>query len=197
MADIEFSPFDQDSMPKIEETVRKTDVLLVIRLGKKKIDKRMAIIPMITIFPEQADSALAMADSLAADSALQEPVEEEEIVEDSSEIAEPEPEEIEKPMEEEEPEDIGEPEPPKAIKEVPKPVKKVDLKDPELSDPTLKAEFEESFEDAPSFEPDSTEPPPPDPEPPVNTPKKKGPKKADPKSDAVKPKETEAEDDKF
>ncbi|HRH33890.1 MAG TPA: hypothetical protein PKY12_02480, partial [Catalimonadaceae bacterium] len=73
-------------MPRIEETVRKTDVLLVIRLGKKKIDKRMAIIPMITIFPEQADSTLAMADSLAADSAMMEQAPEEEIVEDSSEI---------------------------------------------------------------------------------------------------------------
>lgn len=196
IADEEFSPFDKDSMPRIEETVRKTDVLLVIRLGKKKIDKRMAIIPMITIFPEQADSTLAMADSLAADSAMMEQAPEEEIVEDSSEITEPENPELENPAEEET-EEIGEPEPPKAIKEVPKPVKKVDLKDPELSDPTLKAEFEESFDDAPSFEEDQNTPPPPDPEPPINTPKKKGPKKADPKPDAIKPKEAEPEDDKF
>lgn len=181
-------------MPKIEETVRKTDVLLVLRLGKKRIDKRMAIIPMITIFPEMADSTLAMADSLASDSAMAEPTGEEEIMEDSSDMGEPEIEELE-PIKEEANEDFGEPEPPK--KEQPKPVKKVDPKDPEVSDPSLKAEFEESFEEAPSLEEDLNEPPPPEPEPPKKMPKKKGPKKADPKPDADKPKEVEPEDDKF
>jgi hypothetical protein len=74
------------------------------------------------------------------------------------------------------------------------------MKDPELSDPTMKAEFEESFEDAPK-EDDLNEPMPAFEEPPPPEPKKKkksakkGPKKAEP----VKPKEEDAEpeEDKF
>lgn len=181
-------------MPKLEETVKKTDVLLVIRLGKKRIDKRMAIIPMITVFPEMSDSTLAMADSLAADSAMIDQENEGEMLEDSSDMTEPEfQEQQEAPIDDGE---IGEPEPPKPAMDIPKPVKKVDLKDPELSDPTLKADFEESFEDAPSFEEDENAPPPPDPEPPKKSTIKKGPKKVEKKANEEKPKE-EAADDQF
>jgi hypothetical protein len=203
IADIEFSPFDKDSMPKMEETVRKTDVLLVLRLGKKKIDKRMAIIPMITIFPEQADSALAMADSLAADSAA---IEEEteggqEEITDSTEIENLNPDEPQQPEPEVPDDGLNEEiqdEAPKEVAEKPKAVKKVDARDPELSDPSLKAEFEESFEDAPREE-DLNEPLAEYEEPPPKASKKKkvvkkGPKKAEPE----KQKEPEpAEEDKF
>jgi len=199
-ADLEFTPFDKDSMPRMEATVRKTDVLLVLRLGKKKIDKRMAVIPMITIFPEQADSALAMADSMAADSSEIEeeiPKEEGEGISDSSEV-----EKIEEGQEsiEEPPADsenlAEEGETPAPI-EKQKTVKKVDLRDPELSDPNLKAEFEESFDDAPKEE-DLEEPAFEEP-PPVEDKKKKVPKKAGNKGEPLKPKEPEppAEEDKF
>lgn len=205
VADLEFTPFDQDSMPKMEATVRKTDVLLVLRLGKKKIDKRMAVIPMITIFPETADSALAMADSLAADSAAieeEEGTNSEEITDstgtENENLNPEEPPSAEPEEGEKNEEDFGDV--PKEAPEKPKAVKKQDLKDPELSDPTMKAEFEESFEDAPK-EDDLNEPmpafeePPPPPEPKKKKQAKKGPKKAEP----VKPKEEEAapEEDKF
>lgn len=190
IADEAFSPFDKDSLPKIEETVRKTDVLLVLRLGKKKIDKRMAIIPMITIFPEQADSALAMADSLSGDSTMMDEQVEEELEADSTEMVPEKEPEMEEP---EGPGDIIIDEPPKPVADKPKEVKKVDLKDPELSDPSLKAEFEESFEDEPKEE-DLNEPPPPEPEPKKKV-QKKGPKKAEPNPD--KTEEPPAEDDKF
>lgn len=201
IADEEFSYFDKDSLPKMEETVRKSDVLLVIRLGKKRIDKRMAVVPMITIFPEQADSALAMADSLGADSLSTE-------LDPNAEPTDGEPTETDslglekekKPTGDEEfpSEDI-----PKEEPEAPK-KKKLDPKDPELSDPTLKAEFEESFDEAPKEE-DFEEPPPVEPE----VPKKKSKKKAkekpgkEPKKkpEPEKPKEEEPEpapaDDKF
>jgi len=201
-ADLEFTPFDKDSMPRMEELVRKTDVLLVLRLGKKKIDKRMAMIPMITIFPEQADSALAMADSLAADSAAieEESQENSEEINDSTNTENLNPDEL-KPDDKqaEDPEkkedDFGDE--PKPAPEKPKTVKKTDLRDPELSDPSLKAEFEESFEDAPKEEDlnapiqDFEEPPPPQSKKKKSI--KKGPKKAVP----VKPKEAEPEEDKF
>ena len=198
LADVEFSPFDKDSMPKIEETVRKTDVLLVLRLGKKKVDKRMAIIPMITIFPEQADSALAMADSLGSDSAMvdeeAEEISEQNEISDSTETIQENPD-AEPPALEEE--NI-----PKIEQPAPKPKKKTDPKDPELSDPTMKAEFEESFEDAPSDIdlnaplPEEETPIPP-PETKVKK-KKKGPVKAEKKADPVKKEdEPAAEDDKF
>ena len=205
VADLEFTPFDQDTMPKMEATVRKSDVLLVLRLGKKKIDKRMAVIPMITIFPETADSALAMADSLSADSAAiedEEGVNPEEITDSTgTEMENPNPDEspAAEPEEGEKKEDdFGDV--PKEAPEKPKAVKKQDMRDPELSDPTMKAEFEESFEDAPK-EDDLNEPMPAFEEPPPPEPKKKkksakkGPKKAEP----VKPKEEDAEpeEDKF
>jgi len=205
LADIEFSPFDKDSMPKIEETVRKTDVLLVLRLGKKKVDKRMAVIPMITIFPEQADSALAMADSLAADSAMvdeeSEEISEENEIQDSTETMEDKPEpDAPKPEEEGAPIDNA---PDEIIEKVaPKPKKNTDPKDPELSDPTMKAEFEESFEDTPSdidlnvpFPAEETSPAPVESK--ANK-KKKGPPKVDRKAEPVKKEEEPAaEDDKF
>lgn len=204
IAEIEFSPFDKDSMPKMEELVRKTDVLLVLRLGKKKTDKRMAIIPMITIFPEQADSALAMADSMAADSAYveEESPENSEETGDSTNLEIPEGDEINPPgaAEENQPQEKAEDDfgdVPKPAAEKPKGPKKTNLKDPELSDPSLKAEFEESFDDSPKDEdlnaplPDFEEPPPP----PVK--KKKAPKKGPPKAEPDKPKEVEQEEDKF
>jgi hypothetical protein len=204
VADLEFTPFDQDSMPKMEATVRKTDVLLVLRLGKKKIDKRMAVIPMITIFPETADSAMAMADSLAADSAAneeEEGINPEELTDSTSKETEnlnpnepiaDEPEAVEKKED-----DFGDV--PKEVQEKPKTIKKQDLKDPELSDPTMKAEFEESFEDAPKEE-DLNEPMPAFEEPPQQEPKKKKPAKKGPKKEIpLKPseKEPEPEEDKF
>jgi len=202
LADLEFSPFDKDSMPKIEETVRKTDVLLVLRLGKKKVDKRMAVIPMITIFPEQADSALAMADSLGADSAMvdeeAEEISDENEIKDSTETIQETPD-AEQPVPKEDEE--GAEEIPKKEKAAPKPKKKTDLKDPELSDPTMKAEFEESFEDAPS-DIDLNAPlleeevPLPKPEPKAKK-KKKGPSKTEKKPEPIKKEEVPAEDDKF
>lgn len=62
VADEDFSYFGPDSMPKIENVVKKTDVLLIVKIGKKKREKLMATIPMITIFPETADSLLAQND---------------------------------------------------------------------------------------------------------------------------------------
>ncbi len=205
LADIEFSPFDKDSMPKIEETVRKTDVLLVLRLGKKKVDKRMAVIPMITIFPEQADSALAMADSLAADSAMvdeeAEEISEENEIQDSTETMEDKPE-IDAPKPEEEDAPIEDAPEEKNEIVAPKPKKKTDPKDPELSDPSMKAEFEESFEDAPSdFDLNTPLPEEEAPPAPVETKakkKKKTPAKAVKKAEPVKKEEEPAaEDDKF
>jgi len=197
LADIEFSPFDKDSMPRMEETVRKTDVLLVLRLGKKKIDKRMAVIPMITIFPEQADSALAMADSMASDSTMVEEENEQENdenqISDSTEtMEEPAAEELEAEEKQEK----------KKEDALTKQKKKIDLKDPELSDPTMKAEFEEDFGDEPSAvdlnailpEEGATE------EPIVQKPvkKKKGPKKKERKDEPAKKEEgPSGEDDKF
>lgn len=164
IADEEFSYFDKDSLPKMEETIRKSDVLLVLRLGKKRIDRRMAVVPMITIFPEQADSALAMADSMAADSLGGEEGLEQQTGEDEQSETDTLGAEKNQNLDE----DI-----PKEELDTPKPAKKVDLKDPELSDPSLKAEFEESFDEAPKEE-DFEEPPAIEPE----VPKKKGRKKA-------------------
>ena len=62
LADADFSYFDADSMPKIEHVVKKTDVLLIVKQGKKKRERMMATIPMITIFPEMEDSLLAQND---------------------------------------------------------------------------------------------------------------------------------------
>jgi hypothetical protein len=62
IADEDFSYFGADSMPKIENVVKKTDVLLIVKIGKKKREKLMATIPMITIFPDVADSLLAQND---------------------------------------------------------------------------------------------------------------------------------------
>ena len=200
LADIEFGPFDKDSMPKLEETVKKTDVLLVLRLGKKKIDKRMAVIPMITIFPEQADSALAMADSMGSDSTFVEdaPESDESEITDSTQGTQETPEtpEIEDP----EPE-IQEKATPKKQLPIEKQKKKTDLKDPELSDPSMKAEFEESFEDAPSNF-DLNEPLPEEEAPPVEEAKpikkKKGTKKQDRKPlTPVKKEPAPTEEDKF
>jgi hypothetical protein len=193
IAEEEFSPFDKDSMPKMEETVRKTDVLLVLRLGKKKINKRMAVIPMITIFPEQADSTLAMADSMSLDSTNTEEESEEVIDEnlsqDSTENIEPEPEE-EAPVSEDE-------ELPKKEVQTPKPKKKQDLKDPELSDPTMKAEFEESFQESPGDE-DLNTPLPEEPDPVLTEPKLKAKRKGPKKQDVPKKEdEPQAEEDKF
>jgi hypothetical protein len=202
VADLEFTPFDQDSMPKMEATVRKTDVLLVLRLGKKKIDKRMAVIPMITIFPESADSTVAMADSLATDSTiLEEETNTEEITDsigtEMENLNPDEPPVSEAEEGEKKEDDFGDV--PKEVPEKPKAVKKQDQKDPELSDPTMKAEFEESFEDAPK-EDDLNEPMPAFEEPPPTEPKKKkpakkGPKKAEPAN--PKGQQAESEEEKF
>jgi hypothetical protein len=210
MADLEFSPFDKDTLPKMEELVKKTDVLLVLRLGKKKVEKRMSIIPMITIYPEP-DSLLAKSDSLGNDSLAvgDEPVPEEGeegAVVDSTAADEEAPsdevkpdEEDESPVNEEEPteenpEDEAIPKPkPKEIK----PLKKTDLKDPELSDPGLKIEFDESFDDSLSEE-DINAPSTAVEEPPI--PRKESKRKPAKKGDADKPKEPEPEtqpEDKF
>lgn len=215
IADEQFSPFDKDSMPKMEDLVKKTDVLTIIRLGKKKIDKRMAVIPMITIFPEVADSAIAMADSLAADSLYSEEPEEVEPEEgDTGEEIAPADDTAEKqeqPAKEAEEEEAEVPKP-KRKKEVDeesenfnlepkkKSAKKSDLKDPELSDPSLKAEFEESFdlepkddEDMPSFQEEEIEPPKPE-----KKKRAKAAKKANPKPQVQpKPASEPEEDDKF
>jgi hypothetical protein len=205
-AALEFSPFDKDTLPKLENLVRKTDVLLIVRLGKKKIENRMAVIPMITIYPD-ADSLLANSDSLSADSlaADDEQLPEEgtdDLIQDSTsaeesdevspqeespdEEARPkdeEPDEGEKPQEEPEP----------AQKKAPK---KKSEKDPELSDPSLKFDFEESFQDS-IPEDEILNPLPEEDDTPV--PKEGGKRKAAPlNKDADKPKEEEeAEDDKF
>ncbi len=55
-----FSAFNEDSLPRIENVVKKNDVLLIASLSKKKKEKAWQTIPMITIFP-QPDSALAKA----------------------------------------------------------------------------------------------------------------------------------------
>lgn len=212
MADLEFTPFDKDTQPKMESVVRKTDVLTIIRLGKKKIDKRMAVIPMITIFPEQEDSLLAMADSMAADSAMVEEEMGEGEIADSAAVEEgdgelkaPEDEGENVPADAPPKEAFEEPEPEPKAK--PKTPKKTDLKDPELSDPSLKAEFEESFDvpvlddeggtptpsDIPKLEEEEDGPPPPPKE------LKKGPPKDGKKEDEPNPKDPEPaqEDDKF
>gem|GEM_PF-1162729 len=204
-AALEFSPFDKDTLPKLENLVRKTDVLLIVRLGKKKIENRMAVIPMITIYPE-TDSLLAASDSLSADSlaADDEMVPEEgsdELIQDSTSAEEPEdagpqeenPDEEARPKEED-PDEAEKPreEPEAAQKKAPR--KKAE-KDPELSDPSLKFEFEDSFQDS-IPEDEILNPLPEEDDTPV--PKEGGKRKAAPlNSDADKPKEEEAEDDKF
>jgi len=55
-----FSAFSEDSLPRIENVVKKSDVMLIAALSKKKKEKAWQTIPMITIFP-QPDSALAKA----------------------------------------------------------------------------------------------------------------------------------------
>lgn len=211
MADLEFTPFDKDTQPKMESVVRKTDVLTIIRLGKKKIDKRMAVIPMITVFPEQEDSLLAMADSMAADSAMVEDESNEGEIADSAAVEEGEGELKAPDSESEDPdappkEAFEEPEPEPKAAPKPKTPKKTDTKDPELSDPSLKAEFEESFDiptledeaspapaDVPKLEEEEEGPPPPPKE------LKKAPKKDGKKEDEPNPKDPEPaqEDDKF
>lgn len=214
MADLEFTPFDKDTQPKMESVVRKTDVLTIIRLGKKKIDKRMAVIPMITIFPEQEDSLLAMADSMAADSAMVEDEGAEGEIADSAAVEEGDGElkapdaDTEEIPEDGPPKDaFEEPEPEQKAAPKPKTPKKTDTKDPELSDPSLRAEFEESF-DVPVLEDESDAPAPSDvpkleeeedgpPPPPKDL--KKGPPKDGKKEDEPSPKDPEPaqEDDKF
>jgi len=192
----------------MEELVKKTDVLLVLRLGKKKVEKRMSIIPMITIYPEP-DSLLAMSDSLGNDSLA---VGDEQVTEegeegaavDSTATGDEEPSDEVKPEEEEEnpvneeepseenPEDAAIPKPKEK-----KPVRKTDLKDPELSDPGLKIEFEESFDDSLAEE-DINAPGTAVEEPPI--PRKESKRKPAKKGDADKPKEPEPEtqpEDKF
>jgi hypothetical protein len=44
-----FSP--EDSMPMVENMVKKTKFLIIERMAKKKKEKLMATVPMITIFP--------------------------------------------------------------------------------------------------------------------------------------------------
>lgn len=71
-----FSQFNEDSMPRIENVVKKNDVLLIAALSKKKTEKRWQTIPMITIFP-QPDSALAKA-ALESGDQMREGMQEEE-----------------------------------------------------------------------------------------------------------------------
>ena len=209
MAAIEFSPFDKDTLPKLEHVVRKNDVLLIVRLGKKKVENRMAVIPMITIYPE-ADSSLLASDSLANDSLAADdeliPEEGEENLSDSTTVEkEPAPDEnAEEPSveearpkdeEEQNPEEVKPEEP--AEKVVRKTRKTVE-KDPELSDPGLKFEFEESFQD--SLPEDEFVNPIPLEDEDIPAPKKDDKRKANPvHGDADKPKdeEEEATDDKF
>lgn len=203
-AALEFSPFDKDTMPKLENLVRKTDVLLIVRLGKKKIENRMSVIPMITIYPE-ADSAIAISDSLSADSLAADdemvPEEGDELIQDSTSLEEPdEPKADEAADEEARPKDETEetPEVPReeeAEKVSKKNVRRKAEKDPELSDPSLKFEFEESFQDSiPEDEMLNPLPGPDD----VPVPKEGEKRRALPlNGDADKPKEEEAEDDKF
>ncbi len=218
IADEAFSPFDPDSMPRLAELVKKTDVLLVVKLGKKKTDKRMAVIPMVTIFPESADSALALADSVGSDSTLVEEEEpektEEEMQEELKDSTATEEEELAQPEEgggEPDLQEVPKEEPEKGAEENAKPKseeaapkkKKTDQKDPEISDPGLKAEFEESFGDEPTMEDLNDIPPdtntaeyiPPAPKAPG---KKKSGKKAGNRPD-MKPKDDEPapEDEKF
>lgn len=204
-AAIEFSPFDKDTLPKLEKLVRKNDVLLIVRLGKKKIENRMAVIPMITIYPE-ADSSLAASDSLAADSlaADDELVPEEggdELIQDSTAVDEAgdEKPQDESPDEEARPkeEDPDAAEKPKedTEQEQKKAPRKKSEKDPELSDPSLKFEFEDSFQDS-IPEDEMLNPLPEEDDTPV--PKEGSKRKAAPlNQDADKPKEEEATDDKF
>jgi hypothetical protein len=202
-AAILFTPFDKDTMPKLERLVRKSDVLLIVRLGKKKIENRMSVIPMITIYPEQ-DSALAAIDSLGGDSLnTDEIVADDEIVSDSSETSgeegdekinedeNPDGDQEENPDDEQEPLEEDKPSGKKAVR-------KKDDKDPEISDPGLKFEFEETFEDSASsteyqeFAPEEEND--------IPVPREDEKRKAIPDGDADKPKEEEeegTEDDKF
>ncbi len=206
VAALEFSPFDKDTLPKLENLVRKNDVLLIVRLGKKKVENRMAVIPMITIYPEQ-DSSLLASDSLAADSLAADDEllpEEEEPQTDSSAIQEEEvpknelPEEGEEAKPKEDEEGQGE-EIPKEEGEKPakRSGKKAAEKDPELSDPSLKFDFEESFQD--SLPEDDLDIPVTEAED-IPSPKNDSKRKAQPlNGDADKPKEAEEvpADDKF
>lgn len=212
-AALEFTPFDKDTLPKMENLVKKTDVLLIVRLGKKKLENRMAVIPMITIYPE-ADSSLLAADSLAADSlAADDLIQEEEDVEkeitDSTQAADEQVpdedqqlnEENENPDEEKpSDEDLKDSDRPKKEpvsedqESSNKQVRKKVEKDPEISDPGLKFEFEETFNDSiPSDDfqnivPDEEEND-------VPQPRKDEKRKAIPNEDADKPKEEEPADD--
>ena len=50
--------FDADSVPKFPDNgVVKTNVLLIKRISRRRKDKLMASVPMITTFPEKTDSA--------------------------------------------------------------------------------------------------------------------------------------------
>jgi hypothetical protein len=55
--------YDADSVPLFaDNSVIKTNVLLIKRISRKRKDKMMASVPMITIFPKSADSTLNGAD---------------------------------------------------------------------------------------------------------------------------------------
>ena len=210
-AALEFTPFDKDTLPKMENLVRKNDVLLIVRLGKKKLENRMAIIPMITIYPE-ADSSLMAADSLGADSlAADDLIPEEEEAEreltDSTQVTD---EEVpadeatqdedlnadqEKPADEAEKPKEEAPAPDKTAK---KQGRKKAEKDPEISDPGLKFDFEETFND--SIPPDDFQNlVPEEEENDIPQPKNDDKRKAIPNQDADKPKEEDvpADDGKF
>lgn len=154
-AAIEFTAFDKDTMPKLERIVRKNDVLLIVRLGKKKTENRMAVIPMITIYPE-ADSAIASSDSLGSDSLAADdlvPDEDGELITDSTGAGDEELNADKEPAQEEGADENPDAEPgpeeqAKPGKQEKKGRKKQEEKDPEISDPGLKFEFEESFEDS-------------------------------------------------
>jgi hypothetical protein len=73
---------DEDSMPIIEDLVKKTDVLLIAPMSKKRKEKSWEIVPMISVFPPvlEKDSL----DNIAADSTMdQEEPEEKDEDEDS------------------------------------------------------------------------------------------------------------------
>jgi hypothetical protein len=147
-AALEFTPFDKDTLPKMENLIRKNDVLLIVRLGKKKIENRMAVIPMITIYREP-DSLLASSDSLGSDSLAADdmmPDEDSDLIQDSSDTSNEEQQDDEVNSEE----DASEEE--KQEKKQSKKNRNQDDKDPEISDPSIKFDFEETFEDSASAE---------------------------------------------
>lgn len=209
-AALEFTPFDKDTLPKMDRIVRKNDVLLIVRLGKKKAENRMAVIPMITIYPEQ-DSAIAAVDSLGSDSLAADdmvPDEDGELISDSTGAGDEDASAEEENTDEEAAKEgdadenpDGEPNPEeeqKPEKPAKKGRKKQDDKDPEISDPSLKFEFEESFED--SVAEQEYQESVPEEENDVPTPKNDDKRKSIQDPDADKPKDEEeepADDGKF